>query len=252
MSGGAASGRRPWFGRLAPRRLTVLLAVATVAVTAAACGGSSTPAASTGSSSSSGPLKGLFKITAGVCGPSGVTTGSSFRMVQPSGKAATGPFVTNADSTCSDKTWTPLSPGTAGGLMTGSYQPQPAAQFDGSGNSLAGAIVAPVAFFAVKFGLSTNPVDPQTHQQVPAPVLTFSGGALTGQLEAVAASWNHQQFNQGAPKPGGGTPGLTTAPHGTYNPTTHAFTLDWSSQIVGGPFNNFTGIWHLAGVFQPS
>ena len=236
-------------GRMALAAATVVA----IGVTTAACGGSSTPAASsTSSGSSSGPLKGLFRITAGVCGAGGVTSGSSFRMVQPGGKASTGPFVTNGDSTCTDKTWTPLSPGTAGGLTTGAFQPQPAGQFDGSGNSLAGAIIAPVAFFAVKFGLSTNQTDPQTHQQVPAPSLTFSGGALTGQLEALAASWNHQQFNQGAPKPGGATPGLTSGPHGTYNPTTHAFTLDWSSQIVGGPFNNFTGIWHLAGVFQPS
>jgi hypothetical protein len=241
-------------GRGATARAVVVLAVA---LAVAACGGSSTPAASPGSSggatgSAPGPLKGLFKITAGVCGTGGVTSGSWFRMVQPNGKATTGPFVTNGDSSCTDKTWTPLSPGTAGGLETGGYQPQPAAQFDGAGNSLAGAITAPTTFFAVKFGLSTNPVDPQTHQPVPAPSLTYSGGALTGQLEALAASWNHQQFNQGAPKPGGGTPGLTAPPHGTYNPTTRAFTLDWSSQIVGGPFNNFTGIWHLAGVFQPS
>ena len=228
--------------------------VVAVAAGAAACGGSSTPAAGTGASSSSGSgpqvLKGLFRISAGQCGSGGVTSGSWFRMVQPNGKAATGPFVTNGDSACADKTWTSLAPGTAGGLVTGSYQPQPADAFDGSGNSRAAAIIAPAGFFAVKFGLSSNPTDPQTGMQVPAPSVSTAGEILTAQLEALAASWNHQQFNQGAPKPGGATPGLTSAPHGTYDPTTHAYTLDWSSQIVGGPFNNFTGIWHLSGTFN--
>ena len=34
---------------------------------------------------------------------------------------------------------------------------------------------------------------------------------------------------------------------GTYNADTKAYTLDWTSQIVGGPFNNFSGHWHLEG-----
>lgn len=230
-----------------------LLLVATIGVVASACGGSSASGGSGAtSSSSSGALKGLFRIAPGVCGATGVTGGSWFRMVQPNGKAATGPFVTNGDSSCADKTWTPLLPGTAGGLLSGSYQPEPATAFDGAGNSTATAIIAPTPFFAVKFGLSTNPTDPQSGQKVPAPLISYSGGTLTGQLEAVAASWNHQQFNQGAPKPGGTLPGLTTAAHGTYDPSNHNFTLEWASQIVGGPFNNFTGIWHLAGTFQSS
>jgi len=31
-----------------------------------------------------------------------------------------------------------------------------------------------------------------------------------------------------------------------------AFVLQWSSQIVGGPFNGFTGFLNLAGNFNPS
>jgi hypothetical protein len=36
---------------------------------------------------------------------------------------------------------------------------------------------------------------------------------------------------------------------GTYNAKTHGFVLSWTSQVVGGPFNGFTGDWHLTGTF---
>ncbi|MEY2397011.1 MAG: hypothetical protein QOJ00_185, partial [Actinomycetota bacterium] len=75
---------------------------------------------------------------------------------------------------------------------------------------------------------------------------------LSGDLKAWSASWNKQYFNQGAPKPDGSKPGLTTAAHGTYNASTGAFVLEWASTVVGGPFNDFTGTWHLSGVFHPS
>jgi hypothetical protein len=45
-------------------------------------------------------------------------------------------------------------------------------------------------------------------------------------------------------------PGLTAGPTGTYDSATKKFTLDWTSQIVGGPVNNFTGTWHLEGTFD--
>jgi hypothetical protein len=52
--------------------------------------------------------------------------------------------------------------------------------------------------------------------------------------------------------PQGAKPGLTAGPTGTYDAATKRYVLEWSSQIVGGPFNNFTGIWHLEGVFEPA
>lgn len=237
------------------RRLHTRLAAAlAVAGLAAGCASSSGPTAATTTSGASGTksLSGLFRVDAGVCAPGGVGAGSWFRMIQPGGKTGSGPFVINSDSSCSDKTWTPLSAGSEGGLRAGSYQAQPNPPFDSNGNSLAGAIVAPQAWFAVKFGVSTNTIDPQTRLQVPAPALTLSGSTISGQLEAFAVNWNGQQFNQGAPKPGGATPGLTSPVKGTYDAATHAYTLDWTSQIVGGPFNNFTGVWHLAGTLQSS
>jgi hypothetical protein len=58
-------------------------------------------------------------------------------------------------------------------------------------------------------------------------------------------SWNGQQFNQGAPKPGGG--GQAS---GTYDKATGRYTLDWTSAIKGGPFDGFIGVWHLEGIYR--
>lgn len=196
------------------------------------------------------PLIGTFSITAGTCG--GTVAGSYFQMIQPGGSTS-GPFVPNGDSPCSNNAFTPMAPGTDGGLITGTYQPGPSPAFDGSGNGLAGRITKPQPFFGADFATATNPTDPQTGTKVAAPVITVDAeGRLGGDLRAFAASWNGQHFNQGAPKPDGSTPGATALPTGTYNDTTKAFVLDWTSGIVGGPFNSFTGRWHFEGTFTGS
>ena len=64
-------------------------------------------------------------------------------MINPGGSIKAGPFFTNTDSTATNKTYTLLRPGTAGGLATGTYQPNPKPPFDSKGNSLAGAIMTP-------------------------------------------------------------------------------------------------------------
>ncbi|MBV9042055.1 MAG: hypothetical protein JOZ68_13700, partial [Acidimicrobiia bacterium] len=193
-----------------------------------------------------------FALTAGAC-PSGGAAGTYFRMVQPSGTVASGPFVSNGDSTCADKTYTLLSPGVDGGVVTGAYQPAPSPAFDGQGNSLANRITVPATFFGVRFGLSTDPHDLQTGAAVPPlAVQADSAGKLSGDLRAWEATWNKQDFNQGSPKPDGTMPKLTTPAHGTYDASTGAFVLEWTSTIVGGPFNEFTGSWHLAGTFRPT
>jgi hypothetical protein len=196
------------------------------------------------------PLVGTFALTAGACQP-GAASGTYFRMVQPSGTVANGPFVSNSDSTCADKTYTLLGPGSDGGLVTGTYQPAPSPAFDGQGNSLSRRIVSPAVFFGVKFSVSTDPEDRQSGTAVTAPsIQTDASGKLTADMRAWEATWNKQDFNQGSPKPDGSMPKLTTAPHGTYNATTGAFVLEWTSTIVGGPFNEFTGSWHLEGIFR--
>ncbi len=205
------------------------------------------PAATAAGSRAAGtPLTGTFRLTKATCG--GEVSGTWFRMIQPGGDAD-GPFVSNSDSPCADTSYTPLAPGSDGGLVTGAYQPQPNPAFSTTGHALARRITAPARFFGVDFGTATNAVDPQTGTAVPAPTINATGGTLSGDLRAFAASWNNQHFNQGAPKPDGSTPGATAAPTGTYDAATGAFTIKWTSQIVGGPFNNFTGQWHLEGTF---
>ncbi|MEX2292648.1 MAG: hypothetical protein WD691_02575 [Acidimicrobiales bacterium] len=230
-------------------RHRLVLAMLTVGLVAAGCSGSDDDDAPTGDSNAEA-LVGLFRIDAGTCdGPE--VKGSYFRMVQSGGTLADGPFVANGDSPCEDNSLTMLAPGTDGGLLTDEYQPQPEPAFDDAGNAVSARITEPTAWFAVAFGMSTNEQDPQTGRNAPAPRISVIDGVLTGNLSAVGASWNGQAFNQGAPKPGGAAPGATTDPIGTYDAETGVFTLDWTSQIEGGPFSNFTGVWHLEGTFEP-
>lgn len=224
-------------------------------------------------------LVGLFRLTPGA-DARGTVTGTWFRMLQPGGKVASGPYMINANSTTDGGRVTLLRPGTSGGLRTAGYQSQPSPGFDSGGNSVAAAIVAPTAFFGVRFSISTNEIDPQTKTKVPPPTVFVKDGKLTADLSSWAASWNHQNFNQGAPKPVTSTQAqaagqqqtervfdwvsqkwLAAAPKasatgagatGTYDAATKRFVLQWTSYIVGGPFNGFTGVWHLEGVFEPS
>lgn len=250
--------------------------VAALALTTACSGGSDkgSPAAGDGT-----PLVGLFKLTAGTS-QGGTLSGTYFRMVQPKGTPAAGPYMVNGDSPADGGKATLLSPGTSGGLRTAGYQSQPSPAFDKTGNSLSAAITLPTKFFGVKFSISTNAVDPQTQTKVAPPTIVEKDGKLSADMAAWAASWNNQQFNQGAPKPVSGADAkalgqeqaekvfdwvskkyLAGAPKasvtgngatGTYDAKTGAFTLEWTSLIVGGPFNSFTGLWHLEGTFEAS
>jgi hypothetical protein len=259
-------------------RAPALLALTALAGIGAAC--SASPSNTTGAAAAGNrDLVGLFRITPGRV-DAGHITGSWFRMLQPGGNPTTGPYMINADSPADGGQATLLSPGTEGGLRTGGYQSQPVPAFDGGGNSLADAIMTPTKFFGVKFSISTNQVDLQTKTDVAPPAVVLDNGKLKADLSAWAASWNNQNFNQGAPKPVTSTqakaPGqqqterawdwvsqrwLNAAPKptvtgsgatGTFDARTGAFVLQWTSLIVGGPFNGFTGLWHLEGVFQAS
>ncbi len=231
-------------------RVAALLGVTAIAVAPTALElllGVAPPAAAAGGT----PLVGTFELTAGSCS-GGVASGTYLRMVLSGGTNASGPYFSNSDSSCSDNTYTPLAPGTGGGLVTGSYQPEPSPAFDGSGNALADQITAPVPFEGVRFATSTNAIDPQTGLHAPAPSIDLNGTTLSGTLQSFGVSWNNQQFNQGSPKPDGSSPGNTTPVTGTYNPSTGAYVLQWSSQVVGGPFNGFSAFWHLTGRFVPA
>jgi len=187
-----------------------------------------------------GDLVGTFSIDDAVC-DSAEVSGSYFRMLQPGGSVTDGPFIPNADSACVDTTYTGLTAGTDDGLVTGAYQPAPDPAFDEAGNGLADAIFAPVPFFAVAFAGATDPAETM-------PTLSATDGVLTGDLSAFTAYYGASSFNQGAPKPDG----AGEAPTGTIDPETGAYVLDWTSQIVGGSFNDFVGVWHLEGTFTPN
>ena len=182
-----------------------------------------------------GDLAGTFSIDDAVCDAAEVS-GSYFRMLQPDGN-----YIPNADSACADVTYSGLTAGTDGGLVTGAYQEAPDPAFDAAGNATADAIFAPVTFFAVAFGGATDPAEAM-------PMLTATDGVLTGDLSAFTAYYGGGSFNQGAPKPDG----TGDAPMGTIDPETGAYVLDWTSLISGGSFDGFTGVWHFEGTFAPN
>ncbi len=187
-------------------------------------------------------LVGTFKIKAGSFS-GGKAGGSYFRMGFPGGAN----FFENPSSTASDKTFTLVTAGTDGGLITGRYQGEPAEKFDATGNSNAGAIIQPTGFANIRFGLATLKAEASSSPASSAvPSVSLKGSKLTAKLSALTATWNKLYFNQGSPKPGSRTPLAT----GTYNKKTKAYKLDWRSTISGGPFNGFTGIWHLEGAFK--
>lgn len=221
-------------------------------ILATACADGDQPPADDATAGDEGPttngtLEGLLAIEDGVCDEAGVTSGSSFRMVQPGGDLEEGPFVDNADSPCGDTTWTPLTAGADGGLRLGEHQPPPGDPFTEDGHGRAAAIIEPTPFFAVDFAVATPEVDPQTGQEIPPVELETVDGDVSGQVTAWSVAWNEQHFNQGAPKPDGQLPGGTSEPEGSLDPETGEITVAWTSEIVGGPFDGFTGLWHLEG-----
>ena len=260
-------------------RAAALAVTATLTLTACGGGSSSGTASAAGSAVKDGQLVGLFHLTPGSASGATGVKGTYFRMLQP-GAGANGPYMKNASSPADGGQATILTPGTSGGFRTAGYQSRPNPAFASNGDSLADAITTPTPFFAVKFSIATNPVDPQTKTSVAPPTVVLKGTTLTADMSSWGVTWNNQDFNQGAPKPvsntGAKAPGQQTAAKvwdwvaghyldaapaatitgksatGTYDPKTKAFTLEWTSPIVGGPFNGFTGFWHLEGTFEPS
>jgi hypothetical protein len=186
-------------------------------------------------------MTGRFVISSGSCTSGAVPKGSYFSMRDPSGGA-----VNNGNSPCTNQAATPLKAGTEG-LTPGRMQPFPASP----GN--ADAIVNPTNFFSSPFAVGTQSPDKQSGKDAAPPQILDSAGRLSGEIRSFQAFYNGAYYNQGAPKPDGSTPGsTTTGVSGTYDSSSGAFTLEWKSTIVGGAFNNFTGVWHLEGVYRDS
>ncbi len=237
-------------GRARDRRGVLVAVVIGTALIAASCGGDGGGGGGGGDAGQQ-ELVGLFKVDPGECSGSEIS-GSYFRMIQSGGKLD-GPFVTNGDSVCKDKSYTALSPGSDGGLITGELQGHPEPPMDEQGNGMADNVIQPQPWFAVAFACTTNSPDMQSEEEVPAPTITFDGkGTLSGEISAFSCAWNGQFFNQGAPKPDGESPGLTSPVTGTYDPDSGKYTLEWTSTVVGGAFDKFTGVWHLEGTFEES
>jgi hypothetical protein len=195
-------------------------------------------------------LSGLFKLDPGLDRADGSHSGTYFQMFSPKG-----PAMVNNSSPSKDNRFTPLPPGTDGGLRTDVYQEPPSPAFSGGniGNALASRITKPQGFFSTDFSIVTTPLDLQTGTPDPLPeIVVDDNGQLSGQITAWTAQWNGNAFNQGTPKPDGKLPGTTTRLHGTYDKVSRRFVLEWNSLIVGGPFNAFTGHWHLEGTFVPA
>jgi hypothetical protein len=173
--------------------------------------------AAAGAPASPAQLKGLFRVSAG----------SYFRLREPAGSRST--YFANPQSKDANRTYTPVTGGSDGGLFTQLLQPTPRPAFDARGNSLAARIIRPIDLAGVNLGLAT---------QVIAPSIAVNAGKLSGQLTGLRAERNGHRFDQGS-----------SSVAGTYNATTHAYVLTWSSPISGGRFNGYTGYWHLQGKF---
>ena len=241
------SSHRPDTAQDAPRAgvLTLIVALAigvSVLLVTAGLAGAATP------------LSGTLSIAPGKYvapkkGRPAHYTGSYFRMVLPGGIDK---YFRNTNSKAKDKTYTLFVPGTQRGLKLGSFQQPPTPAFASDGFALASTIVQPMPFAGIDFSISTAPTDAQSGQPDVAPSLSVTGNKVTGNFSAWTAEWNSIYFNQGAPKPGSEPyPGFTRPVSGTYDKKTKAYEIVWYSLIVGGPFNGFTGYWHLQGNLIP-
>jgi hypothetical protein len=228
-------------------------------------GAGSTEAGPTGASPVNPPppgankLNGLLRLDSGTQSVAGTISGSFFTMEHD------GIRVVNGSSPFYDSTYTPLRPGSDGGLSTVKYQPAPSPAFAGgdTGGSLASSITLPQAFLNINFAITTDPIDRQTGLPSPLPEIYEKDGKLFGQTSAWDAQWNGLSFNQGAPKPDGSYPvnpgrtpsfgnGGTVAVFGTYDSATRHFILKWQSLIISGPFDTYSGEWNLEGTFEPA
>lgn len=159
-----------------------------------------------------------------------------------------------------------------GGIVLGTYQnfvldPDVPHPYNWNGNgaaagtgfngtpTTAGTIVSPFKFFGVSTYVGTNPVSYQSGNSHTAPTAAVDLGncvgdvcAMTIDLSSWEVMWNGSAFEQG-PRP------VSTGPFvlatGQYNIVNHDYSVEWSSQINGGPFNKTTGYWHLEGTVVP-
>lgn len=153
-----------------------------------------------------------------------------------------------------------------GGIVLGTYQnfvlnpnvPHPY-NWNGTGGSAGtgygttpttlGTIIQPFDFYGTLTYVGTNPVSYQSGNSFAAPTADISNCVgtsctLSVDLSSWEVMWNGSAFQQG-PRPVNTGPFVPAV--GTYDTATHAYSLTWTSQISGGPFNSVIGHWHLDG-----
>jgi hypothetical protein len=171
-----------------------------------------------------------------------------------------------------------LTPGTAGGIQLGTYQnfvtnpdiPHPQGwkgdtNGDGIDEGAAGAgysrqVVEGTAFSSFKFFsndtyIGLNPVSYQSAIAAPAPTVNLDMTTCANNLCSITADftawevfWNGSVFQQGPRPVNSGPFGVAT---GSYDLLTKRYSLGWTSQINGGPFNGVTGTWYIEGELAP-
>lgn len=171
-----------------------------------------------------------------------------------------------------------LAPGTAGGIKLGTYQnfvtnpdvPHPKGwKGDINGNGIldgkAGtgykglvsksSAFAKFSFFGTNTYIGLNPVSYQSANTALAPSVNIDMSTCANNVCAIKADfsawevyWNGSVFQQG-PRPNNAGPfGLAS---GSYNTANQNYSLNWASQIKGGPFGGATGYWHIDGKVSP-
>jgi hypothetical protein len=225
-----------------------LLVVATVpiALLLANCGGGG-PA--------SGPtraLVGTFDIKAGHCASGHGAPSGSFLVIVDSAGSKT---VANPTGGCANKYYTPLSPGSDKGIVTGRFQANPTPTFDAHSNSLADAVIQPVSFHGVKFGMGTASVDvqdaPAGKPVFAAPRATVQGDKLSLDLRSLNITYGGPANTTCVTGNGYGCWNLgSKAATGTYDQQTHQFVVQW---FVGESFTQLgdSMIVRFVGTFVP-
>lgn len=74
-----------------------------------------------------------------------------------------------------------------------------------------------------------------------------NGDPLTVDLSSLFANWNGTNFNQGNSSAAGTVSRVSCAGSTNGSTCTFNYTLDWTSLIVGGPFNLQVGTWQFTG-----
>jgi hypothetical protein len=197
-------------------------------------------------------LVGTFHLAPGRCSSAGAPPTGSYFVV---GNAADGKPVPTAQGACADKMFVPLSPGTDGGLVTGTFQPDPAPTFSSNGSSLAALIIVPVNFQGQKVGMATSGYDDQNAPSAPpifpVPTATVVGSHLYVDLRSLHFSYGGLPGSTCATSYGQGCWDLgSKSAAGTYDRSTRQFTLDW---FVGEAFSEAGDSIevHFAGTFVP-